>query len=230
MVSKLFGGFAGTETTLAQRNLALNPTILSGDIGLPGNITDNTYHVILSVSDDNNTVVDGFTITGGMADGAVHNWWKDGQYSVRRRRHAEYQFFPTIQLLYHLREQRRQRRRDQRNYNNSSPYIQFVFISGNLATNGGGINCEGNSSPVILLSTIAGNNAAAGGAIVAATNSGVRVINSILYGNSSGIAAVASTPVVYRVLYKVAMQVQMLPVLIRCSPKPFLYHCTICKW
>lgn len=193
---KLFGGFAGTETTLAQRNLALNPTILSGDIGLPGNITDNTYHVILSVSDDNNTVVDGFTITGGNADGAgtqlVEGWavFRSFGGGIQNTNSS-----PTISYCT-ISGNKGGNGGGISNYNNSSPYIVNCLISGNLATNGGGINCEGNSSPVILLSTIAGNNAAAGGAIVAATNSGVRVINSILYGNSSGIAAVASTPVV----------------------------------
>src|SRR5574342_685318 len=29
----LYGGFAGSETLLTQRNLAVNPTILSGEIG-----------------------------------------------------------------------------------------------------------------------------------------------------------------------------------------------------
>jgi hypothetical protein len=32
----VYGGFAGTEATLAVRQLAVNPTILSGDIGVAG--------------------------------------------------------------------------------------------------------------------------------------------------------------------------------------------------
>ena len=65
---KVYGGFAGTETALSQRNIATNPTILSGDIGTIGNNTDNVYHVVISVNDNNNTVLDGFTIRDANAD------------------------------------------------------------------------------------------------------------------------------------------------------------------
>ena len=37
----IYGGFAGGETLLSQRNLVANPTILSGDIGVAGDATDN---------------------------------------------------------------------------------------------------------------------------------------------------------------------------------------------
>lgn len=65
---KVYGGFAGTETSLAQRASKLNKTILSGEIGKPG-IADNTYNVLYIENATANTVVDGFIITAGNANG-----------------------------------------------------------------------------------------------------------------------------------------------------------------
>ena len=65
----LYGGFKGAETQRAQRNFAANVTVLSGDIGTAGINTDNSYHVMVASSVDNNTILDGFTITAGNANG-----------------------------------------------------------------------------------------------------------------------------------------------------------------
>ena len=64
----LYGGFAGTETSLSQRNFINNATILSGDIGTPGDNSDNCTHVLLSMSTSNATILDGFTISDGNAN------------------------------------------------------------------------------------------------------------------------------------------------------------------
>jgi hypothetical protein len=63
----LYGGFAGAETERGQRNWKTNATILSGDIGTPGSVADNTYHVVTGA---HLAVLDGFTITGGNASGS----------------------------------------------------------------------------------------------------------------------------------------------------------------
>jgi predicted outer membrane repeat protein len=66
----LYGGFAGTETARSQRNVAAYLTVLSGEIGLENDDSDNSYHVIVGSDTDNSAILDGFTVTGGNADGA----------------------------------------------------------------------------------------------------------------------------------------------------------------
>jgi len=64
----MYGGFAGNETLLSQRNIAANPTILSGDIGVLNDNSDNCYHVVVAPG-TNNAVLDGFIIKDGNANG-----------------------------------------------------------------------------------------------------------------------------------------------------------------
>jgi hypothetical protein len=64
----LYGGFDGSETMRSERDWVANVTTLSGDIGTSGDNSDNAYHVVLSVSDANATVLDGFTVEKGNAN------------------------------------------------------------------------------------------------------------------------------------------------------------------
>ncbi|MGC4233937.1 MAG: right-handed parallel beta-helix repeat-containing protein [Niabella sp.] len=79
---QLFGGFAGNEVSLLQRDLQSNPTVLSGDFngddiisgtGLTLAITnnaENAYHVLISAGPAGTAAVDGFTISGGNGNGS----------------------------------------------------------------------------------------------------------------------------------------------------------------
>jgi predicted outer membrane repeat protein len=64
----VIGGFAGTETSLIQRDLAAHPTVLSGDIGVAGDSTDNSYNVMYLLEPDSATVLDGLILRDGVAD------------------------------------------------------------------------------------------------------------------------------------------------------------------
>ncbi len=82
----VYGGFAGTETTLAARDVAANRTILSGDIDANGDSTNNSYHVVTFAAVATGTRLDGFTITGGYARGSNSaadggGIWNDGSSS-----------------------------------------------------------------------------------------------------------------------------------------------------
>lgn len=71
----LYGGFAGTESSLEERDFEANLTVLSADVegdDLPGefeqNRADNSAHVIFIFSSGPEAVIiDGFTISGGHA-------------------------------------------------------------------------------------------------------------------------------------------------------------------
>ena len=59
----LYGGFAGTESSREQRDWDANPTVLSGEIGDPGIMNDNSRHVVLGAT----ARLDGFTVCDGYA-------------------------------------------------------------------------------------------------------------------------------------------------------------------
>jgi hypothetical protein len=60
---KVYGGFAGGETSLSDRNWVDNVTTLDGQ--------GNAYHVVTGAEDatPDDTRLDGFTVTGGNANG-----------------------------------------------------------------------------------------------------------------------------------------------------------------
>ncbi|PWH13133.1 MAG: hypothetical protein DDG59_14690 [Anaerolineae bacterium] len=168
---QLYGGFAGTETARNQRNWVANPTILSGDIGTVGDNSDNAYHVVVvdGVTYENitsATVIDGFTITGGNANGGV--WpnirggglYCDGRGSGRA-------CSPTLQNVTFSGNTATYSgggmANDGRNGGTSSPTLQNVTFSSNSATWGGGMDNDGsyngNSSPTLTNVTFSGNSA-----------------------------------------------------------------------
>jgi hypothetical protein len=73
---EIYGGFAGGETLLSQRNVALNVAVLSGDLaGNDGSniFTDNSFHVLVGTGANATAVIDGFTVRGGNANGGGAN-------------------------------------------------------------------------------------------------------------------------------------------------------------
>lgn len=63
----LYGGFLGTETSVAQRAGSFRLTELDGDIGIADDPSDNAYHVVTVMG---TVTIDGFSIHGGRAIGA----------------------------------------------------------------------------------------------------------------------------------------------------------------
>jgi predicted outer membrane repeat protein len=76
----IYGGFAGTETSIIERDFVTSVTILSGDIGVPGDSTDNSLHVVSGFANTATAILDGFTVTQGNADLVTH--WRGGGIKI----------------------------------------------------------------------------------------------------------------------------------------------------
>ena len=66
------------------QELECNKTILCGDIDRNGDSMNNSYHIVLTTNVSNKTVIDGFCIIGGNANGngdAMNGggWYNDGR-------------------------------------------------------------------------------------------------------------------------------------------------------
>ena len=126
----IYGGFAGNETSSADRNPTANVTVLTGDLanddthdinGVTVNaaniIGDNSLCVVVGNGVTAATVLDGFTITAGK------NATGGGMFN-----------------------------------NNSSPIVENCAFSGNAAENGGGMY-NTNSDPTVTNCGFSGNAA-----------------------------------------------------------------------
>ena len=83
----IYGGFVGNEDmskfSLDNRDLQRNKTILSGDIGVKGDNSDNCYHVFYhpdGLALDQSAVLDGFIISDGNANNPTDNHNKGGAF------------------------------------------------------------------------------------------------------------------------------------------------------
>lgn len=62
---EMYGGFDGTETAIGQRDIGKNPTIISGDIGVMNDRTDNSGGLLVIDAGVNGPIVfNGFTFDG----------------------------------------------------------------------------------------------------------------------------------------------------------------------
>ncbi len=160
----IYGGFAGTEPSLGERDWDANVTVLSGDLeqndttGLNEIVTDvaniagsNAYHVVSGGGAWEIAVLDGFTITAGNADGIYPDDSGGGVFNV-----------------------------------SSSPMLTNVIFSGNKADEGGGMyDYMINSTPKNVSFT--GNNVTTNEGEMYSIMSSPTLTNTILWNNQAGI-------------------------------------------
>jgi parallel beta-helix repeat protein len=148
----IYGGFNGSETSLTERNWTGNVTILSGNIGDDNSNSDNSYHVISNFNNGLNSsaILDGFTISGGNANGSSQNSLGGGMSNFNSSPGVRNCSFSGNSAYYGG---------GMGNMQSSSPSVTNCSFTGNSAGSGGGMQNEYNSSPIIS-NCIFGNNTA----------------------------------------------------------------------
>ncbi|MCB0520250.1 MAG: M36 family metallopeptidase [Lewinellaceae bacterium] len=184
----IYGGFAGTETELGERNWVANVTTLSGDIGTPGDSTDNSYRIVTGQdiiikrpgpghpSLTSVSVLDGFVITGANNDLAAPADRGGGMLLVNSSPEIFNCVFTgnyaAIGGGVHLA--------------GSSPYLANCAFTGNSAIFGGGMWNAYSSSPSFMNCTFAGNSATVHtGGLLNSFSANAFVVNSIFWGNNA---------------------------------------------
>ena len=182
----IYGGFNGTETMLSERNLAVNITILSGDLagddsgtndGLNTSYQENSYHVVLATGGLSiNAVLDGFMITGGYANNPS----------------GSPTYYENGGGMYN---------------NDSSATLTNLIFSNNYALGGGGglQIYYSNGTSILTNVTFNGNFAGTGGGLYNNTNSStltnVTFINNHSYSNGGGMYNFWLAPVLTNVTF-----------------------------
>lgn len=157
---RVYGGFAGGETDLSQRNWRGNPTILSGDLlGDDGpswaNRSDNSRHVVTAPSGvTSSAILDGFTISGGYATGNPYPGYSGGG---------------MLSL--------------------GLPTLANLTFSGNYASSsGGGLETSGPGSMTLTNVTFSGNStsmAGEGGGMT--SQSGTKLLTNVTFDGNSAV-------------------------------------------
>lgn len=194
----IYGGFAGHETLLNERNWPTNITVLSGDldqndtgkdangvIPAPNQITGaNAYRVVMGNALTTTAVLDGFTITGGKADGASASPCSMGCGGGVNN----YQSSPTLRNLAIIGNYAANQGGGIYNLN-SHPILQNLTIKANQAAIFGGGLYNSNSNPTLTNGLLSGNLANSRGGAIYNTNSNPTIINATLSGNRAGTKA-----------------------------------------
>lgn len=194
----IYGGFAddltGTSGSIADRTdiYDVNATTLSGDLGTPGDNSDNAYHLIYNTSNattglllDNTAILDGFIVSGGHADGSGDH--ADGAGMFNRR---------SDPLLRNVVFENNTATGNGGAIHNrgSSPELIDVEIRENVAANGGGVynmnfssGGTTNSNPVLTNTVIRDNTASAGGGGIHNVTNSTPIITSSKISNNIGV-------------------------------------------
>jgi hypothetical protein len=196
----LFGGFnpSVNDVEWDDRNWETNLTILSGDIGTEGSISDNCYHVVAGIDIDATAVMDGFIISGGNAIGGEDPWILGG---------GMYLLNSTLTL-------RRLTFKDNVASSGGGLFIeggqplldQVKFLQNEAITTGGGMHIY-NSNPILTRITFSYNSSYVDGGGMYNTNSHPTMTDITFLGNNAdedggGMINDASSPLLTEVTFR----------------------------
>jgi len=196
------GGYAGAANPTAPRNITAYSTILSGDIGVQGTSSDNTYNVVIGSGTDQTAILDGFTITGGNANGSVTvgggMYETSGSPSVRNCNFTGNSSSVLGGAVY---------------ASGSSPTFSNCTFAGNSAASGGAMENEF-STPVITNCVFMGNSA-----------TGIPGIPNQL-GTGGAIENDSSSPNLTNCLFRANSSIQGGGAMANLTSSPTLTNCT----
>ncbi|MBA7711450.1 hypothetical protein ES703_120413 [subsurface metagenome] len=187
------GGYTGYgEEVPNQRNVGLYKTILSGDLdgndvenidpcdllGHPSR-AENSYQVVTGSATDGTAVLEGFTITGGNADGSYPRDIGGGMYN--------YAGSPTLTNCTFSGNSALNYGGAMYNTGYSSPMLTNCTFRDNAVTDsGGGMFNDEHSSPTVTNCTFTGNSAGNyGGGMHNSESSSPTLTNCILWADSA---------------------------------------------
>ena len=201
----IYGGFAGGETSLSQRNLKTNGTTLSGEIQQNANNGDNSYHVVLASNVDNTAVLDGFIVTLGNAnEGGQNREEGGGMYNSDNATPtvancsfvqngaiangggmANRDASPVVTNCSFMQNSAGSEGGGAMNIVSTSSFINCVFYKNSAGVSGGAMQ-NADASPTLINCTLTQNSALLAGGLYNTYLSLPSLINCILWGDVGG--------------------------------------------
>ena len=187
---KIYGGYPSGG---GARDFVANPTVLSGDIGTPGDSTDNSYHVMVVAgitATADSIILDGFRISDGNANAYTSNTF-NGQ-NIERYNGAGMAVSSMLSPKMTIRSCTFSGNRANNdgggmlNRDSSSPTLTNCSFSGNTADWVGGGMCNWDScSPTLINCTFSGDRANWGGGMDNDDHCSPTLTNCTFSGNTA---------------------------------------------
>ncbi len=180
----IYGGFAGGEASLSERDPTANRTVLSGDLNgddddLLGSTDENSYHVVTGGGADTTATLDGVLVTGGNADGAAPDDRGAGLYNAAGSPTITNTAFVGNSAAFGG---------GIFNGQGAAPTLVNCVLSGNAADTGAAVYSD-DSNATLINCSLSGNTATTTGGVhnAGTTGSDATITNCVLWGNTDGV-------------------------------------------